>query len=426
MIGRAVVVDVVGFEHRAGEFLQQVGFFVGEAIAADDADGVAAADVAHLAQLPADGVEGDLPGDGFELARGRAQERGGDAIIVICEVEGVAALVAEEVAVHAGFVAVVAAHDLRAVGGGADAERGFAAIAAVGADGGDMIHLPGAGFVAVGAAGERADRAGVDAHAALLTVDVGEVIFAGRRRNVWGDHRRAAAVLDAEREDVHAFAAHAHAAIAEDAARAVEVDDGRPLLLFAMVFGLGVEGVGGAVLEGHVLQFALAAGVADGAVERVVAEQELERGLARLGDFRGFGRNDHALGDGGGAGRLQLGHLLDAHDAHATGRLQAEAGVITEGRDIDAGGFAGFDEEGARRGGDFLSVYGKGYVWHIKSLCFRLPNLVEDGGRTVAKNVISVPSLPRRRLKILSLLHSSERQMCKEFGVRLDFFRSQA
>src|ERR1700684_3107971 len=91
-----------------------------------------------------------------------------------------------------------------------------------------------------------------------------------------------AAVLYAERPDIHAFAAHAYAAVAEDAARAVEVDGRGPLLLFAMLLGLDVEAFASAVLEGHVLQFALAAGIADRAVEVMVAEEELDGGLAGL------------------------------------------------------------------------------------------------------------------------------------------------
>ena len=46
----AVVVDVVRAQHRARELLQQVVLFVGEAVAADDADGLAAARVAQLAR----------------------------------------------------------------------------------------------------------------------------------------------------------------------------------------------------------------------------------------------------------------------------------------------------------------------------------------------------------------------------------------
>ena len=132
-----------------------------------------------------------------------------------------------------------------------------------------------------------------------------------------------------------------------------------------MVLGLGVEAVGGTVLEGHVLELALAAGVADGAVEGVIAEQELEGGLAGLRDVGGLGEDDHAFGDRGGAGGLELGHLLDAHDAHAAGGLEREAGVVAEGGDLDALCLAGFDEQGAGGGGELLAVYGEGYVSHF-------------------------------------------------------------
>ena len=103
-----------------------------------------------------------------------------------------------------------------------------------------------------------------------------------------------------------------------------------------MMFGLGVEALACAVLEGHVLQLALAAGIADGAVEGMVAEEQLNGGFARLGDFFGFGDEDLAFGDGGGAGGLQLGHFLLAHHAHAAGGLEAEAGVVAESGNLDA------------------------------------------------------------------------------------------
>ena len=137
---------------------------------------------------------------------------------MVGKVESVAALDAEEVAVDAALVAIVAANDLHAVIGAAHAEGGLASVAAVRADGGDVIHLPRAGLVAIGAGGERADGADVDAHAALFAVQM--VLAVGR------DHAGDAAVLHAERPDIHALAADAHAAIAEDAARAVE--DRRP------------------------------------------------------------------------------------------------------------------------------------------------------------------------------------------------------
>ena len=390
VVGGAVVVDVVGAEDGPSELLEEVVFLVGGAVGANNADGLAAPGVADLAQALAGVGESFLPGGGPVGAVGLAEERGGDAAFGVGEVEGVPALDAEVVAVHAGFVAVVAAHDLGAVGGGADAEGGLAAVAAVGTDGGHVVHLPGAGLVAVGAGGKSADGAGVDAHAALLAVNVGEVIERLGGGDIRRNDRSRPAVLDPQSEDVHRLAAHANAAVAEDAAGAIEVDDGGPLLLFAVVFWLGVEGGGGAVLEGHVLQFALTTGVADGAVEGMIAEQEFECGLACLGDLGGLGRDDHTLGDRCGAGSLELGHLFDADHAHAAGGLEGEAGVVAEGRDLDAGGFAGFDEQGAGGGGNLFAVYGKGYVWHMSDFLREWPAVFLVDGE---QRVLRVPLL---------------------------------
>jgi hypothetical protein len=119
-----------------------------------------------------------------------------------------------------------------------------------------------------------------------------------------------------------------------------------------------------AVLEGHVLQFALAAGVADGTVERVVAEQELECRFAGLRDFRALGGDHHAFGDRGGAGGLKLGNFFEAHDAHAAGSLEREAGVVAEGGNLDAVGAAGLNEQRARGCGELFAVDGECYVSH--------------------------------------------------------------
>src|ERR1039457_691874 len=124
------------------------------------------------------------------------------------------------------------------------------------------------------------------------------------------------AILNAESPYVHPLATNAHATITKNAARAVEIDDGRPLLLFAMVFRLGVLGFGSTVGESHVLQFAFAAGIAHGAIERMVAKQQLNHRLARLTYFIAIGGDDHALRYDGRAGGLELGHLLDFDDAH--------------------------------------------------------------------------------------------------------------
>src|SRR3954470_23497849 len=93
----------------------------------------------------------------------------------------------------------------------------------------DMVHLPRAGLISIRAGGECADGADVDAHAALFAL---EMVFLIR-----SDDGVSAAVLDAERPDVHAFAANAYAAVTKDAARAIEIDDRRPLLLIFVQLG---------------------------------------------------------------------------------------------------------------------------------------------------------------------------------------------
>ena len=78
------------------------------------------------------------------------------------------------------------------------------------------------------------------------------------------------------------FVAHAHAAVAQDAARRVEVHHRRPLLLVHVNLALGEAALARAVAEHHVLEFALAALVAHRAIERMIGQQELERALAGL------------------------------------------------------------------------------------------------------------------------------------------------
>jgi hypothetical protein len=114
-----------------------------------------------------------------------------------------------------------------------------------------------------------------------------------------------------------------------------------------MLLGLDVEALACAILECHILQLALAAGVADGAVERMIAEEKFDGSFAGLSDLSGFGGEGLAFGYRGGASGLELGYLLLADDAHAAGGLQAEAGIIAEGGNLDACFAAGVDEQGA-------------------------------------------------------------------------------
>src|SRR5436305_3863497 len=76
--------------------------------------------------------------------------------------------------------------------------------------------------------------------------------------------------------------AEAHAAVAEDAALAVDADQRRQgNRLLEVALWIGHAALAGAPAHRDVLQWALAALVADGAVERVVDEQELDDRVLR-------------------------------------------------------------------------------------------------------------------------------------------------
>src|SRR5438105_4684206 len=109
----------------------------------------------------------------------------------------------------------------------------------MGADRAYVVHLPGPGLVAIGAGGERAYRADINALAALLAFEM--VAHVGR------DDGRDAAVLNPQRPDVHHLTADAHAAVTEDAARAIKINHRRPLLLVAMLLHLHKLRFGSAV-----------------------------------------------------------------------------------------------------------------------------------------------------------------------------------
>src|SRR6266852_1843355 len=309
VISSAVMIDVIGAESGAAQALEEIVFFVGGAVAADEADGIGPVGGVNFFQPGGSGLRGFFPGDGIELAV-FAEQRLLDAFWMTGEIKAEAALHAEKILIDAGEVAVIGAQNFVV----ADDESCFAAVGAVGADGGDVFHFPGAGFVTIGAAGERADGANVNAHAAFFAIEVVAAI-----RN---DDGVGAAHADAEGFYVHTFVADAHAAEAENAAGGVVVDEVRPLFLGAMNFFFDEAAGVRAVAEDHVLQFALAAFIADRAIERVIGQQKFKHVLARVADLFGGCANDHAFADDKGASGLQLGHFIDFDEAHAAGGLQ--------------------------------------------------------------------------------------------------------
>src|SRR5580700_6575276 len=200
----------------------------------------------HLLHAARNFFERVFPAGGFEFSAA-ANERLADAFGVEREIVAKAALTAEEFAVDAGVVAIICAHDFVV----ADTESGLAAVRAVRAGFGNVGHFPGARLVTIGAAGERADGADVDAHAAFFAL---EMIFA-----IGNDHAVGTAHPDAECFHVHTFVADTYAAETKNASRSVVIDELRPLFFGAMNFFFNEAAGVGAVAEDHVLQLALAA-----------------------------------------------------------------------------------------------------------------------------------------------------------------------
>jgi hypothetical protein len=87
----------------------------------------------------------------------------------------------------------------------------------------------------------------------------------------------------------------------------------------------------------------------------MVRQQKLVHAALRLLDLLALRGDDHAVGDGDGAGGLQLRHLLDAHEAHATRSLQREVRVVAERWNVEPFFAAHVDE--TRAFGNFKQLF---------------------------------------------------------------------
>jgi len=115
-----------------------------------------------------------------------------------------------------------------------------------------------------------------------------------------------------------------------------------------------------------VLQRTLAASVADGAVERMVYQQELENTLPVTADVFRVRVNNHVIICGKRAAGLRLRHHFyaavglfepDVDEAHPTHTHRLHPGVIAEYRNFQANALDAFDDQLATRYLDFNSIY---------------------------------------------------------------------
>ena len=210
-------------------------------------------------------------------------------------------------------------------------------------------QLPGAGGVAERLARQRADRTEVDHVAGDLGIDRG----VDERQ----DLRVLAAPGHAEFHDPGDLLAEAHATRAVDAAAHLLGGNQRAeVLVKDDALGLVVARGRAAVADRQILQLALAALVADRAVERVIDQQEFHHRLLRLPRLGRDRAHDHAVGDRRGAGRHRLGRLLDLDQAHAAVGRDRQLLVVAEVRHVDVERIRGLHDHAALGHRDLLAV----------------------------------------------------------------------
>ena len=210
-------------------------------------------------------------------------------------------------------------------------------------------QLPGAGVVTERLAGQGTDRADVDHVARQLGVD--------RLAQEGFDLGMLATVGHAQLHGTRHFLTKAHATCAMDAAAHLFHGDQRADFLVkdhALFFF--VTRLRAAVTHGQVLQLALTALVADGAIERVVDQQKLHDRLLRRNGFVALGAHDHALRHRRGAGGHGLGGFFDLDQAHAAVGRDGEFLVVAEMGDVGAGFFSGMHHHAAFGNFHFLTV----------------------------------------------------------------------
>ena len=209
----------------------------------------------------------------------------------------------------------------------------------------DLVQVPRSSREAVGRRGQGAHRA--DLHG--VATEVG-----GERL---GRERRHLHPLAATGKVDLGFAGHLGGE--PGAARALDtpftiqqhqVRNGDRLLEVALL--LNEAALARPVGQGLVLQRALTALVAHGAVERVVGEEELEYSVLRLLHLVRRGVDHHAVGGLNEAGRLERrpAGTVDFDQAHATHTHRLHARVVAESRDVGPGPLGRGDQQLARLG----------------------------------------------------------------------------
>ena len=219
-----------------------------------------------------------------------------------------------------------------------------------------LAELPRPRRERIGFRGQRADRADVDEIALQLR--------AQRLLEVGRDLHVLAAAGRAHFRHAADFRREADAARALDAAVHRGLDQRAEILVLDRALVLGVAAGVDAVAHRLVLQVALAALVADRAVERMVDQQELHHAFARLLHHRRFGADGRqfavrartAVAHAPGAARHRLRRAFQLDQAHAAVAGDRQPLVVAEARNLGARRLARLQQRVFGRHIDFLAI----------------------------------------------------------------------
>ena len=201
----------------------------------------------------------------------------------------------------------------------------------------------------MGSGSERADRTEV--------YDVAREFGGETALENAGDLHVLTAEQPAELRRAGHFVHEAHAARAMDAAGHDGGDEGAEILVGDGALVLVVASAVAAVSERLVLQVALAALVADGAVERMVDKQELHDAFAGAAHEVAVGAHLHAVGGGHGAGGDGFGRAFELDEAHPAIAGDGQPFVIAEAWDLAARALARPEQRGAGFDHNFEAVH---------------------------------------------------------------------
>ena len=321
--GTPVHLDLRALERTVEQALEQERLLVGQVLRERDAEsGALALDSVHQREQRA------VPGGALALDQRRPQPV---RIVDVRVVEAPA--VADPALVDLVVLVRGHAYELAAP----LPERDAASDRALRADARRVRHVPRPRLEAPHARSEGSDRAQVDDVAAEDRLQ-GLVELAR-------DVRLHTAVVGGQLLLPRDLVVVARAPVAQHAALAVERDVRRQRDRLLEVEARAVDAADRVpVAEREVLQRALAALVADGAVQRVVDELELQDLCTRLHCHRALRLHDHALGHRRRAPGLRSRRSgRDVDQAQAASADRVELVVVAEDRDLDADGLRRLD-----------------------------------------------------------------------------------